>query len=230
MLKQYFCFSGIAAVMLLSLGAMEPEIPNQFRIWGRKAPEKLSSNPIPGKTGIASLRIPRDLTRVDPVTNLAMPTGAGERYAANGFVPFPWHTMKKIYNITAPVSAEVGKPARAIATPGEYVPLGIAFRALEKLSCVEVTVAPFTDKTGAVVIPGYGIDLRRVMDLPVPLRNDAKKYQIEPRYLESFDEFDVLQVPPGITERFYLTVKVPETAAPGIVKSSVSITARGKET
>ena len=227
-LRLFTALPVIAVTLSASLFGAD-EVPRQFRIWGRKAPEKLSQNPIPGKVGIASLRIPANIQKVAPDTNTALDEAAAGKYAAGGLVPFAWHPMKMIFNVTAPRAAAMGKGARAIAAPGEYVPLVAAFHALDKLSCVEVTVEPFTDKSGRTVIPRYCIDLRRIMDLPVPLRNDPTKYQVEPRYLESFDEFDVLQVPKGITERFWLTVKVPDDCSGGILRSGIKFQARGKE-
>lgn len=219
----------LALAALLATEGIAAEVPKQFRIWGRKAPEKLSQNPIPGKTGMESLRIPKEMTMKTPETNLSLDENAASRFAEGGMVPFPWHPMKRVYSVTAPLAAEMGKAARAIATPGEYVPLVAAFHALAPLSCVEVTVAPFTDKKGEERIPKTHIDLRRIMDLPVPLREQPTQYQVEPRYLESFDEFDILQVKKGNTERFWITVKIPDECPPGILRSVIRFQARGRK-
>lgn len=230
MKKIIFCaaLSTVAAVTFAS-SEFSNEVPRQFRIWGRKAPEKLSQTPVPGKYGIESLRIPKDMQKVDPKTNMTLGDGLAEKYASSGAVPFAWHPMRAIYSVTAPTGNIAGKAARAITTPGEYTPLVAAFCAVQDLSCVEVTVEPFKDKNGKVVIPRYYIDLRRVMDLPSPLRSNPKQYMIEPRYLESFDEFDILQVKKGTTERFWLTVKIPEKCQPGIFRSKIKFQARGKQ-
>lgn len=225
--KLFTTLSAVAAITVASsLSAYD--IPRQFRIWGRKAPEKFSQNPIPGKFGIESLRIPKDMKKVEPDTNKTLDMNAAKKYSASGAVPFAWHPMRPIYSVTAPTANIIGKAARAITSPGEYVPLVAAFHALEDVSCVEVSIDPFKDKTGKIIIPRRYIDLRRVMDLPSPLRSDPKKYMIEPRYLESFDEFDYLKIKKGITERFWLTVKIPDKCPAGIIRSKIHFKARGK--
>ena len=227
-IRLYAALSTAAAMTFVS-SISAREVPRQFRIWGSKAPEKLSENPIPQKYGIESLRIPANMQKVEPDTNTKLDETAAGKYADAGAVPFAWHPMKAIYSVTAPTANIIGKAARAITTPGEYVPLVAAFYAIDKLSCVEVTVEPFKDKSGKVVIPRYYIDLRRVMDLPSPLRSDPNKYMIEPRYLESFDEFDILQMKKNTAERFWLTVKIPEKCPAGIFRSKIKFQARGKK-
>ena len=226
-LNVYAALSAVAAIVFTP-SIQGNEVPRQFRIWGSKAPEKLSQNPVPGKIGIESLRIPKTIQKVDPETNMTLDSAAAAKYSSSGMVPFAWHPMRSIYSVTAPTANIMGKAARAIATPGEYVPLVAAVYALDKLSCVEVTVEPFKDKAGKTVIPRYFIDLRRIMDLPSPLRSDPSKYMIEPRYLESFDEFDILNVKKDSAERFWLTVKIPENCPAGIIRSTIKFQARGK--
>lgn len=230
-MRKICCYAALSTVAALTFASSisADEVPRQFRIWGSKAPEKLSSNPIPGKYGIESLRIPKNMTKVAPETNMVLDADAAGKYSASGAVPFAWHPMRAIYSVTAPTANIMGKAARAITTPGEYAPLVAAFHALDDLSCVEVTVEPFKDKAGKVVIPGYCIDLRRIMDLPSPLRSDPTKYMIEPRYMEKFDEFDILNVKKGETARFWLTVKIPDKCKSGIFRSKVKFQARGKE-
>lgn len=219
----------LASILGATLILSANQVPTQFRVWGRKAPEKLSSNPVRLKHGIASIPIPKNMKQVSPETNKSLDKNAITKYAKSGAVPFNWHPMKRIYNVTTPFSNIIGKPSRAITTPGEYVPLIAAFHALTNLSCVEVKVEPFTSKKTKFTIPSYCIDLRRMMDLPIPTIDDPQKYQIEPRYLESFDEFDILNVKKGTTERFWITVKVPENCPAGIYRSKITFQARDKD-
>lgn len=227
---RYFAALSAVAAMVSVPSIYAQEVPRQFRIWGRKAPEKLSPDPVPGKFGIESLRIPQNMQKVEPPTNTVLDADSAKKYSASGAVPFAWHPMRPVYSVTAPTANIIGKAARAIATPGEYTPLVAAFHAVDDLSSVEVTVEPFKDKAGKVVIPRYYIDLRRIADLPSPLRSDPQKYMIEPRYMESFDEFDILKIKKGNTERFWLTVKIPDKCPAGIFRSKINFRARGKDT
>lgn len=201
------------------------EIPRQFRVWGSKAPIKLSQDPSPGKFGIDSINIPTDMKKVQPATNLLPPENCSDWQEA-GMLPFVCHPMREVYSVTWPTPSEINRPVRAIATPGEYVSLAFAVRPLQVLSCLEFSITPFMTNDGKVVIPRNHIELRRVMDLPVPTRIDPKSYKIEPRYLERYDEFDFIALSPDKTERFWLTVKVPDAAPAGMAKANITVKTR----
>lgn len=206
------------------LGFADGEIPRQFRVWGSKAPLILGVyNPVKGKRGMESIRIPKEYKLVQPATNMAVPK-IPEKFESLGFIPFAVHPLRYTYRVTQPRESEIDRPVRAIATPGEYVPLAFAVRTLTEMHCVELELAPFKDKQGNT-IPRRNMDLRIVKDLPMPTLN-KNEYRIEPRYLESFDEFDILTIPKGFTERFYVTVKIPDDARPGIYKAAFTLTSR----
>lgn len=206
------------------LSAADNEIPRQFRVWGKKAPVILGVyNPVVSKRGMASIRIPKGFKKVQPPTNVVAPK-VPEKFRKQGFIPFAVHPLRYTYSVTQPRSSEIDRPVRAIATPGEYVPLAFAVRTLKDMKCVELQLNPFKSKKGDI-IPVRNIDLRIVKDLPMPTLNE-KEYRIEPRYLESFDEFELLHIPARYTERFYVTVKIPENAKPGIYRASFELLSR----
>ena len=206
------------------------EIPKQFRVWGTKAPFSLSkANNVNGQVGVKSIRLPKGFKEEFADTNRTAPVLTDEQKAQT-FLPFAFHPQRYLYHYTQPQAAEIGKAARAIGTPGEYVQMAFALRAIKLAENVELAVAPFADKAGKTVIPQLNIDLRRVMDLPLAGKKE-KHYIMEPRYLEKFEEFDLLHIRKNYTERFFLTVKIPDNAAPGVVKSTVKVTCMdGKST
>ena len=116
-MRKICCYEALSTVAALTFASSisADEVPRQFRIWGSKAPEKLSSNPIPGKYGIESLRIPQNMTKVAPETNMVLDADAAGKYSASGVVPFAWHPMRAIYSVTAPTANIMGKAARAAA-------------------------------------------------------------------------------------------------------------------
>ena len=214
---------------VLSLCASDGAVPRQFRVWGRKAPFRLSKiNQVNGKVGMESIRIPKKFKEEFAETNTVPPvlTDAQKKAA---FLPFAFHPQKYMFYYTQPQASAIGKAARAIGTPGEYVQMAFALRTLKAVENVAVATAPFTDKADRKVIGKLNIDLRRIMDLPM-VGKAENRYVIEPRYMESFEEFDLLNIKKDYTERFFITVKIPDNAAPGIVKSSVKITCRTGET
>ncbi|NLZ62420.1 MAG: hypothetical protein GX902_01310 [Lentisphaerae bacterium] len=217
----------VLSLTVLGLTATVPaqETPRQFRVWGRKAPAKLGGfEGIANQYGLESIKIPSGYKRITPETNLQDPEAPAE-FAALGYLPFPNNAMQYIYPETRPFPEEIGRPVRAFATPGEFVPLAFSLRSLKNLHCVEVSVSPYRDRNGQIVIPGNHLDLRIVRDLPIP-EKEENQYMVRPKYLESFDEFDILNIPAGRTERFWLTVKVPEGAAAGTVRASINIKCR----
>ena len=216
-----------AGAVFSSMGA--DDIPRQFKVWGSKAPFQLSKlNAVMGKVGMESIRIPKGFKEALADTNTIAPK-LTEAQKKQAFLPFAYHPQKYLFYYTQPLAAQINKPARAIGTPGEYVQMAFALRTLKKVENVGLELAAFTDKSGKKVIPVINIDLRRVMDLPMIGKQD-RTYVIEPRYMESFDEFDLLNIKKDYTERFFVTVKIPDNAAPGIVRSNIKITCGSGET
>ena len=144
------------------------EIPKQFRVWGKKAPFSLSkANNVNGQFGVKSIRIPKGFKEEFTATNRTAPV-LTEAQKEQTFLPFAFHPQRYMYHYTQPQTAEIGKAARAIGTPGEYVQMAFAVRTLAPAENVGVEVAAFAGKAGKTVIPQLNIDLRRVMDLPLP--------------------------------------------------------------
>jgi hypothetical protein len=202
------------------------ETPRQFRVWGRKAPAKLGGSVGNfNQHGLASIAIPRGYKRIAPATNMREPENIAAEFTAAGYLPFPNNPMEFIYVETRPYAEDIGRPIRAFATPGEFVPLAFSIRSLKNLHCVEVKVSPYTNDQGQTVIPANHLDLRIVKDLPLPTKEE-NQYILSPKYLESFDEFDILNIPANRTERFWLTVKIPDSAPAGIVRATITISGR----
>ncbi len=210
---------------LLTITLVASEIPRQFRVWGRKAPAKLGAvNPRPNQYGLDSISIPRELKKILPDTNLLEPEIPASLQGLS-FLAFPTNPMRYTYDVTRPFSEEIGRPVRTFATPGEYASLAFAIRSLEPLACVQIDISALSNEQGEVVVPRNHIDLRIVRDLPIRPSTE-KTYLLAPRYLESFDEFDVLMLPTERTERFWLTIKVPDDAPAGIAKGKIAISCR----
>ena len=212
----------------LTLTADDNPIPRQFRVWGSKAPFTLSKvYAVTGKVGMESIRIPKGCKEEFADTNTIAPALTAEQQKCS-MLPFAFHPQKYLFYYTQPLAAQINKPARAIGTPGEYVQMAFAVRTLKKVDNVILTTQGFTDKSGKTVIPKLNVDLRRIMDLPMPGKQD-KRYVVEPRYMESCTDLDFINIAKDYTERFFVTVKIPDNAAPGIVKSTVTITAGNGE-
>ena len=126
---------------------------------------------------------------------------------ARGYVVFhrPWPEC--LYPNTAPRPEEMNPELRIFATPGEYEPLTVAVRGLREvagLTCEPSDIGP---------IRAADIDVRHVRYMRArPNYTTVGRQRIVPDVLEPTPTIDV---PEGQTDRFWLTVRVPEDAAPG---------------
>ena len=203
------------------------ETPRQFRVWGEKARMQLGAvKPVYNKRGIKSIRIPKGFKRVNPENNKMPKLSTQEE--TRGFVIFNKHYMDKVYTETVPSREEIGRQLKSIATPGEYVTMSFCVRSLKQLNCVQVDVSDLKNKKDNSFISNPNIDLRIIRYLPVKLAQ-AKKYIIVPKYLESFDEFDILNMQKNQTERFWLTIHIPAKTVSGVYSGSIRVSSRNSK-
>ena len=220
-MKKYFF---TLLLLLTGFSLFSGETPRQFRVWGKKARRCLGAvDPIRSQHGIKSIRIPKDLKRTS-LENKSMPE-IPSNFKAKGFVVFSRHYMTMTYPETIPDIEEIGKQLRSIATPGEFVTMTFSVRSLKRLNCLEVNVPSLSNKSLGSNISSSNIDLRIVRYLPQKIQQ-SPKYILAPKYLESFDEFDILNMPPNQTERFWLTIFIPPGTTPGVYEGKIKIGTR----
>ncbi len=134
-----------------------------------------------------------------------------------GYVIFhrPWPEC--VYPNMTPRPEETNPELRIFASPGEYEPLTVSVRALRDLEKLMVTVSDLGP------IAAADIDVRHVKYMKArPNYTVLHRYRIVPDVLEPFEFTDV---PEGETDRFWLTVRVPEDAQPGIYTGSIKLAA-----
>jgi len=134
-----------------------------------------------------------------------------------GYVVFhrPWPEC--IYPNTTPRPEETNPELRIFASPGEYEPLTVSVRALRDIETLMVTVSDLGQ------IASGDIDVRHVKYMKArPNYTTLHRYRIVPDPLEPFELMDI---PEGETHRFWLTVRVPEDAEPGIYAGEVRLSA-----
>lgn len=125
-----------------------------------------------------------------------------------GFAVFARHYLECVYPGTRPRTEDLNPRLRLFASLGEYEP-------------ITFTVHPLKDLVGATVrvsdigpVPARNIDIRHVRFLRArPNYRVQYRYRVVPDVLEHFERLDL---PAGENARFWLTVKVPEDAAPGL--------------
>ena len=150
------------------------------------------------------------------------PTAADRR---RGFVAFQRDLMQDVSYNDAPKKNEIAERVTAEAFAGELEPMTVALVPLRNLGKVHASVSALTGTTGT--IPATAIDLGHVSYRLSRVTSEGTVYTIAPRLILAGG--DVL-MPKGLTRRFWMTVKVPAAARPGVYKGTLSIRAGQGET
>ena len=140
-------------------------------------------------------------------------------------VVFVNNYLKRGYPTTLPKRGQVTDSLELFASLGEYEPVTFSVRAgTEPAKGVQASIAGDLKGKNGSVIPKENVDIR-VVERWKRWITTRKRMWME-RYLQKRDTVDI---PKHTTQRFWLTVHVPEDAAEGIYRSKVLITA-GEET
>ena len=119
---------------------------------------------------------------------------------------------------TKPTKEQLIDTVSAFGSAGEYEPLTFSVRAIKSLKAVNVEIGDLKSKTA--VIPRNRIDLRMVSTFNRWLRAD------NPVKTEYFlDRFDTVDIAEDRTQRFWLTVHVPDDTPPGTYNAPLTIRA-----
>lgn len=145
-----------------------------------------------------------------------------------GWVLFnrPWPEV--VWHNTRPRAEEIDRPLRIFATPGEHEPLTLCVHLLRPVERIEVECSDLGP------IAAETIDVRHVRYMRArPNYVGMGLYRIVPDVLEPMWMFHQREIynpaapvglDAGVTHRFWLTVRVPDDAAPGLYHGSVTVT------
>ncbi|NQT88477.1 hypothetical protein HQ560_17045, partial [bacterium] len=153
---------------------------------------------------------------------LHRPTGSALRPDAadvkRGYALFPRDFMGDLYYNDTPLDGETGKPLAAEAFAGEYEPLTLAVLPLRDLGVTTVTAGALRGPAGA--IPAGAIEVGYVSYRTSRVTMEGSVYTISPRLIMPSN---TVAMPKGITRQFWITVKTPADARPGLYKGVVAI-------
>lgn len=150
---------------------------------------------------------------------------AGDR--ERGWVLFhrPWPEV--VWYNTNPRAEEIDAPVRIFASPGEYEPVTFCVKLMRDVEDLAVTAS----EIGPVA--AQGIDIRHVRYMRAkPNYVGMGLYRIVPDVLEPmwmFHQRDIYNPAPavgldaGVAHRFWLTLRVPEDAEPGMYEGTVTV-------
>jgi hypothetical protein len=150
-----------------------------------------------------------------PAGDPLQPTAEDRR---RGYVAFSRDYMQEVYYNDTPLAKEIGKPLAGEAFAGEYEPLTLALVPLRDLGQVTATVSDMAGPAGA--IPSGAIDVGYVSYRIARVNMEGSVYSITPRLIMPTN---VVRMPKDITRRFWLTVKTPADAKPGLYRGKVTV-------
>lgn len=140
-----------------------------------------------------------------------------------GYVLFARHWSEVIYPNTAPRPGELNPVLKLFASLGEYEPVTFTVHPLTDLHGCRVTAGDLRCDTA--VIPRTALDIRAVRFMRVrPNYSSFFSYHIAPDVLEHREALDLSR---GNNQRFWITVKVPEDARPGIYEGKLAFQPAG---
>lgn len=144
-----------------------------------------------------------------------------------GYLLHQRHWAEVVYPDTMPLAAEFSPSLRAFACPGEYEPVNFIVYPLRDLAGATVAVSELRGPQGT--IPSSACEVRRVRYMRVrPNYTTLGQYKLAPDVLMPVDPLDPL--PTRTNTRYWLTIHVPEDAAPGTYAGTVAFSPRGAAT
>ena len=184
-----------------------------------------------------------------PTGSALQPSAEDER---RGYVVFQRDWMQDVYYNDTPLTAEIGGPLGGEAFAGEQEPLTVSVVPLRDLGPVTVSVSnlrceaeevispdkrvqrqpsgsshlaggPAAMRGPAGVIPASAIDIGFVSYRISRVTMEGSVYTIRPRLIMPTNTVDM---PRDVTRRFWLTVKTPIDAKPGLYRGMVTISPR----
>jgi len=137
-----------------------------------------------------------------------------------GYVMFTKSYMEEVNYNSLPLKSEIKDEVNIFATPGEYEPCSVGVYPLKDLLGVKVTAEDFVNEKGEK-IKAANADIRFVRYMVRGVQPFI--FKMAPEAMEKFTSLDIKQ---GVTTRFWVTIKVPETAGEGLYKGKLTLTSK----
>jgi hypothetical protein len=146
------------------------------------------------------------------------PLNPTEEDRRRGFVVFERDPMRDVSYNDTPLAPELASVLRGESFAGEYEPVTLALVPLEDLGKVTLKAADLEGPAGT--IPSSAIDVGFVSYRISRVTSEGSVYTISPRLIMTSG---AVELPKGMTRRFWLTVRTPADARAGVYKGAISI-------
>jgi len=135
-----------------------------------------------------------------------------------GYAIFARHYSEVVYPNTVPRPDELNPRLKTFASLGEYEP--VTFTVLPLANLPGATVMASDLRCGEAVLAAANIDIRAVRYMRVrPNYSSMYSWHIAPDVLERFQRVDLRK---GCNQTFWITVKTPEDAQPGVYEGKLT--------
>ena len=152
-----------------------------------------------------------------PTGDPLAPTAADQ---ARGYVLFQRDAMEDVFYNDTPKTNEAAAKLRGEAFAGEYEPVTLALVPSRDLGDVTVSVSDLKGPSGT--IPVGAVDVGFVSYRVTRVTAEGSVYTIAPRLIMPTNS---VACPKDMTRRFWLTIKTPADAKPGLYEGHVSVAA-----
>jgi len=146
------------------------------------------------------------------------PLAPSEADTKRGCVVFSRDYMQDVYYNDTPAKGEVGRAPAGEAFAGEYEPVTLTVLPLRDLGRAAVSVSDLAGPGGA--IPAAAVDVGFVSYRVCRVTMEGSVYTIRPRLIMPSATVDL---PKGVARRFWLTVRTPADARPGVYRGTVTV-------
>jgi hypothetical protein len=146
------------------------------------------------------------------------PLAPADADRARGYVLFARDIMQDVYYNDTPAKGEACASLAADAFAGEYEPVTLGLVPLQDLGTVTVTAGDLQGPGGT--IPAAAVDVGVVSYRVTRVTMEGSVYTIAPRFVMPSN---AAACPAGLTRRFWLTVRTPADAKPGLYKGTIAV-------
>ncbi len=147
------------------------------------------------------------------------PPAPTEAERARGFLVFARDFMEDVYYHDTPREGERAERLEVAAFAGEYEPLAVSVAPLADLGRVTASIAECTGPAGAE-IPASAFEIGYVSYRLSRVTMEGSVYTIAPRLIMPRS---LVAMSKGITRTFWVTLKTPRDAAPGVYRGAMTL-------
>lgn len=195
-----------AVAAMLCAGAVGAEVPEGFAVMG----DRIKDFPPPAAF-VAT-----------PSVEKRLPPPASKEDEASGCMIYARCPEQAVWRESTPELDEIADTVRIFATPGEYEPWVVCVYGLRETKGLRAEVTALTGPKGAV-IPRDHLDLR--VQNYVWRATYGTSFTWQPGFLEHQEAVDL---PAEESRAYWVTVKVPDAATPGVYEGTLSLSAGGR--